>query len=309
MTDEQKAQQRFNDYLVARSGQADYYGLTQQAFLDKVHQLKPKGFQVKSIFIELVYDKEGRTAGGTHLPPKRKKPDEYFLVNIHDLLNKEYMAAGGIVSFAALLSNPNNRGRFRYDSELNYFIKTYPRQVQAPDYEEIVKKAAETTRIKQAEMDKWNAYRKEHFKIGQILYTPKRGAILFNPVPKEQNYVQAKIESLTENGFFPSRYDTIQVVIGHGYIQEVGQRFLKDLYLESPDVKPDAQNLFELYPPEDDKRVEAAISTTAENDDTEDKTVSPTADENGDAQDKTKRLRLMKMKAKALQLRLKLLTV
>jgi predicted RNA methylase len=302
MTDEQKAQQRLNTYLAARSGQADYYGLTQQAFLDKVHQLKPKGFQVKGIFIELVYDKEGRTAGGTHLPPKRKKPDEYFLVNIHDMLNKEYMAAGGIVSFAALLSNPNNRDRFRYDSELNYFIKTYPRQEQAPDYEEVVKKATEATRIKQAEVDKWNAYRKEHFKTGQILYTPKRGAILFNPVPKEQNYVQARIESLTETGFFPSRYDTIQVVIGHGYIQEVGNRFLKDLYLESPDLKPDAKNLLELYPPDKEKAPEsiaveskeAALSTTAEN---------------GDAEDKAKRLRLMKMKAKALQLRLKLLSL
>lgn len=301
LTDEQKAHRRFNAYVGGRPGQADYYGLDWNAFTEKVNRLKPKGFQVKGIFIELVYDKDGKTFGGTHLPPKRKRPDEYFLVNIQDMLNKEYMAAGGIISFADLSSNSNNRDRFRYDSDLNYFVKTYPRQIQAPDYAEFAKKAAENTRIKEAEIDKWNAYRKNHFKVGQILYTPKRGAVLFNPVPKEQNFVQAKIESLTSNSFFYSRYDTIQVVIGHGYVMEVGERLLKDLYLESPDSNPDAKNLLELYPPDGEKPGESAAVEAVD--------AALATDENGEAQAKEKRLRLMRMKAKAIQIRLKLIAV
>lgn len=265
------------------AGQMGYYGLNFQQFVTKINELTPVSFSVKGIEIQLLYKSTAEVIG-SHLPKGRKRPDVYSLSRIHDLLQNEYLKAGGTLSFFALASNQNNRNRFLYSQDVDYFIRAHPQQAQAKDYPQFLEAAAQRTRIKTADMDKWNAYRQTHFRKDQEVYVRNN-----KPITADRKFIRATIDTLRETSFYPSRYDTLRVVIQWGYIHEIGDRLLTDVYLENPQLNPNAKNVTELYPIEDGQKV-----------------ALPPEPLTPDKPDRSNELKVMEMEAEALELELEL---
>ncbi len=179
-----------------------------------------------------------------HLPPKRKRTDKYSYADINTLAVRLALKNGLVFPMENYKLNRAHFGsEFKSLFSFDNMVKKYPVLKNAPDYSQQREKIEQRETKNKAEDAKWVKWKTEHLEKNATLYNYNKETEKYAPVTIEHP------EKSYGSYDYYGRFDIAEVVDKSiSYIHFVNTVPLDNLYLENPDVNPQAKPITEIWP-------------------------------------------------------------
>lgn len=230
---ENAQEQRKQGYLANEN--AKYADLTYLQFADKIRNGEITEIKLLAEITPYVWS--NKSDSFEKLLKGRKRPDKYSISKVLSYIKNEAMKAGMVIGLQKYFDNPEDtqRDSRNYIQSINSMVQNYKQQTTAPDYDSFLAYHSERADKEKQLADRWEAYREKYVYDRGLLWRRQNG------LRTAQVRIRKGISSFYRNDSVTTEYD-------QGWIINVGQTLINNLYYENPEERLDSQSILQMHP-------------------------------------------------------------